>query len=171
MNRTSTRYFGSTLVALALCASARGAVWSESKNDRKATPTCGAIQILAPEAASTRHRRSRRSAAFSAAEILDLELQVSVPRVSHGDHEVALYVYTPKGHLYQTLRAHIGSPETRARREGVRASSRARMARATLPVAGTSIVTSSLYGEWRIEAHLDGADGVCSRPRTVIIKP
>jgi hypothetical protein len=32
---------------------------------------------------------------------------------------------------------------------------------ATLPVAGTSITMSSLYGRWRVEPHLDGQPGPC----------
>ena len=32
---------------------------------------------------------------------------------------------------------------------------------ATLPVAGTSITMSSLYGRWSVEPHLDGQPGPC----------
>jgi len=33
---------------------------------------------------------------------------------------------------------------------------------ARMPVAGTPIINSSLYGDWRVEAYLDGATRACA---------
>ena len=34
----------------------------------------------------------------------------------------------------------------------------------SFPVAGSTIVTSSLYGRWKVEIFLDGAADPCGRP-------
>lgn len=41
---------------------------------------------------------------------------------------------------------------------------------ARLPVAGTSIMTSSLYGKWRIVPHIDGSLKACGAPTVFSIK-
>ena len=43
--------------------------------------------------------------------------------------------------------------------------------RATLPVAGTSIVNHSLYGRWKVLAHLDGSPIPCAPARAFWIGP
>jgi hypothetical protein len=42
---------------------------------------------------------------------------------------------------------------------------------ATLPVAGTSIVAASLFGRWRVDAHLDGAVDSCGTPAFFRLAP
>jgi hypothetical protein len=77
---------------------------------------------------------------------------------------VVLKVLTPNGHLYDTL-----VPEP-VHVEKARAPERPRL-RARLPVAGTSIVTSSLYGRWSVVPYL-GADGdACGRPLAFWVDP
>jgi hypothetical protein len=176
MKRSSAVRLGSSLVALALCGPAVRAVGAERERDHgvTATNTCGAVQVSSPDAAATRGRRVRQrtTSSFSASEILDLELRVSLSPALRGDEGVELFVYTPKGHLYQALRANVGGAAgTRDRREVAHRSASARTASATLPVAGTSIVASSLYGEWKVEAHVDGAENACSRPGKFVIEP
>jgi hypothetical protein len=39
---------------------------------------------------------------------------------------------------------------------------------AALPVGGTSITTASLYGEWQVEAYLDGAEQPCGSKKLEI---
>jgi hypothetical protein len=41
----------------------------------------------------------------------------------------------------------------------------------SFPVAGSSIVTSSLYGQWRAEVHMDGQEKACSNPLYFQIRP
>jgi hypothetical protein len=44
-----------------------------------------------------------------------------------------------------------------------------RSLRARLPVAGTSITMSSLYGRWTVQAFLDDHSRPCSPPRVFVI--
>ena len=59
-------------------------------------------------------------------------------------------MYTPTGNLYQELKA----PYDRDARAD-RNAPHSRRVKIKLPVGGTSISTSSLYGLWRVEPHLD----------------
>jgi hypothetical protein len=81
-------------------------------------------------------------------------------------------VYTPRGHLYQVLpvalegaRSHEHAPLAR---EGGAAHQRVM---ATVPVAGTSIVAGSLFGRWRVDLHLDGAQQSCGAPAYFRLTP
>lgn len=177
MKRSPILPWGSTLLLVALGTPAGGASETPRDHEVAVTHTCSAIQVSSADADAVRapRRRSRRPPSFSASEILDLKLQLSLSPALRGDHKVELSVYTPKGHLYQTLSAALTGPETTDEQgrehQSVRRSPRARVATATLPVAGTTIVASSLYGEWQVEAHLDGSESVCSRPQKFVIEP
>ncbi|MGH9391805.1 MAG: hypothetical protein ACRD1Z_19560 [Vicinamibacteria bacterium] len=165
--RTTNLLLGCTLSLLVLAST--GAP-SDRKNsaERKSTNACTAIQVTAPDAPPQTKRRSKKKApTFSASSILDLKLEAAVK----GQHQLEFKVYTPKGHLYQSLTAAMmGAPtasDGRRQRE-----SQKRTASATLPVAGTTIVTNSLYGEWKVEAYLDGErDTACAKPRFFVIAP
>jgi hypothetical protein len=124
---------------------------------------------------------------FSATEILDLELHVLFPRSLVGEHDVTLKVFTPNGHLYQTLAVPIVGQDPHGK--DVQAEHLRRVdgfphpmkvkklkhvrwlgkhyshASVLFPVAGTSIVTSSLYGRWSVEAYLDGDPEPSGRAR------
>ena len=41
----------------------------------------------------------------------------------------------------------------------------------TLPVGGTDIVSSGLYGRWRVEAYLDGAEQRCAPAGFFVLSP
>jgi hypothetical protein len=73
-----------------------------------------------------------------------------------------LKVYAPNGDLYDVLEA--SSPDGRGRRRLLRGEAR-------LPVAGSSIIHSSLYGRWRVVPFVEGAEAPCGRPRTFSIQP
>jgi hypothetical protein len=116
-----------------------------------------------------------QDATFRVTEILDLEFLALLPFNVRGRHLLELKVYTPNGHLYQILTTPIASrPPLAAAPRRLRAvsgyprpleeqplvpmrfaGSRVHGARARLPVAGTWIVSSSLYGRWRVDGHLD----------------
>lgn len=101
---------------------------------------------------------------FRASEILDLRFLVLLP-ARRGIEDVEVKLFTPKGHLYQALRIPVGkSPSPRPR-------AFFRWATELLPVAGTTIVTSSLYGRWKAEAYLDGATTPCGRARHFTLQP
>jgi hypothetical protein len=189
----------SFVVISGLCSSAVPAWGQESESlpdnsiDSTTGPTCITL-VSSPEQPKTRRGR----AVFSATEILDLEFHVLLPRRLPGEHSVELRVHTPRGHLYQSLTVPFsatrppstGTPSPRGRsREArtrivpnypfpveeqdllpVRYQGR-RFARVTarLPVGGTSITTSSLYGLWSVEAYLDGSNVPCSPKRSFTI--
>ncbi len=118
---------------------------------------------------------------FSARAILDLNFRIVLP--GEGTPEaLTLKIYTPRGHLYQEIVVPV-APEGSAERERVVAGypaplkvARVRRLRAAdgrpargvdappFPVAGTHVVSSSLYGEWRVEAWPQGASEACSSP-------
>ena len=109
---------------------------------------------------------------FSASKILDLRLEATFPPL-HGDHQLEVRVFAPSGHLYQVLTVPFSSAPTSPRQRRVEGHPRPLEVRkpakvmvdgealqavaAVLPVAGTWVVSSSLYGRWRAEARLDGS--------------
>jgi hypothetical protein len=148
---------------------------------------CAAIQVTSPESTS----RSK-SQTFSATKILDLEVGALMTRKLAGEHVLEIKVFTPRGHLYQSFAVPFASPSARTVSEGprlrqvdgypqplaeqtlrpVRDGSQVRYLVSTkLPVAGTSIMTSSLYGTWRAEAYLDGGPKPCGPSKAFVINP
>ncbi len=131
--------------------------------------SCGAIQITAPGAPVPPKRKAKRKPTFSASSILDLKFEVGLPPALKGPHTLELKVFTPKGHLYQTLSAAIRTPAGAADQ---RTRGAGRTASALLPVAGTTIVNNSLYGEWKVEAFLDGErTTACTKALSFLIEP
>ena len=125
---------------------------------------------------------------FSATEILDLDLRVNLRTDVTGDHLLHVKVRTPGGHLYQTLTTPFTTDAAKVGRERsvdgyprplivqpARVENEGGRARisvlARLPVAGTAIVHSSLYGGWTAEAFLDNDDTSCGRVRPFVIQP
>jgi len=140
---------------------------------------CVAVIAASPQ---RRSERPQANPSFSATRILDVEFRTLLRRRLEGPHTLQLKLYTPRGHLYQVLavpfsekpgkRLLEGFPQpvdeqaaTAVRFEGVRRY----QVKATLPVAGTSIMTSSLYGEWKAVPHLDDDPDPCGKPRTFVI--
>jgi len=102
----------------------------------------------------------RASYRFRATRIVDLELEARLLHHPKQDHSLQLRLYTPDGFLYQVL-------ETRA----ARGRAGAFRYQARLPVAGTSIMTSGLYGRWRVVPHADGAREPCGPGRSFVMRP
>ena len=151
------------------------------------TPTahgCSAIQVTAPGLT-----KQPRDARFSVRNILDLDFETRLERPAYGDHVLLFKVFTPSGFMYQELSAPFTWPrpgngrkgdkpdavpvsasrtqglpvqllgESGARRGHLRDTLHAR-----LPVAGTSITMSTLYGRWTVQAFLDERTRPCSPP-------
>lgn len=55
--------------------------------------------------------------------------------------------------------------------EASNGDSRLAVVRGTLPVAGTSIMTNSLYGTWRAVPYLDDETETCGASQTFVLKP
>ncbi|HEV7238227.1 MAG TPA: hypothetical protein VGQ36_03225 [Thermoanaerobaculia bacterium] len=122
--------------------------------------------------------------AFSAAAVLDLKFAIvfskKVAEQFSAVHIVEFRVYTPQGHLYQSLsipmtndgrlsgeRHHVpGYPDpmpVQVLQPIHRGGGHGMFAEVTLPVAGTSIVGSSLYGTWKAEAFVADEIAPCSQ--------
>jgi hypothetical protein len=156
------------------------------RGNEPAPQVCSALQVTSPEAAP----RSK-AASFSATKILDLEIGALMNRRLTGDHVLEIKVFTPRGHLYQSFSVPFSGAVTRAAAaprmrqvdgypqpmaeqpvRTVRDAGQVRYLVSTrLPVAGTSIMTSSLYGAWRAEAYLDGGLKPCGPAKTFTINP
>jgi hypothetical protein len=154
--------------------------------DRRAPSGCSAIEVTAPGL-----RKQPRELRFSTREIFDLDFETRLERkLRDGDHVLHFKVVTPSGFLYQDLAmpftwekpgrrgksavapaaTALGAPvqalgNPRDGRDPARQSLRAR-----LPVAGTSITMSSLYGRWTVQAFLDDHTRPCSPPRVFAIQ-
>lgn len=115
-----------------------------------------------PEEGGQEHHQGKPS--FSAARTIDLSLGVELRTRRSADKGVELRLYTPKGHLYQTLAL---NPPT-----ATRPSHQVETAwMGTLPVAGTAIVNHSLYGRWRVEPHLAGRPEPCGDTVSLWLAP
>ncbi len=107
-----------------------------------------------------------RALRFSAAKTDDLVFQARVlPRV-RGSHRLELRLFTPRGLLYQTLSLPFDVRPARGRR-----LPRPLVLSARLPVSGSFITTSALYGRWRVVPFLDGAPQPCGRELRFEIMP
>ncbi len=121
-------------------------------------------------------------AKYSAVKTTDLRVHVVLPDTFKEEHVISLKFYTPAGHLYRQIDVpvtpEIGREGTQTRRlpgypypvtvavpEITRvAGELAPSIEVRFPVGGTSIVTSSLYGMWRVNGMVDGVELRCFRP-------
>ena len=144
----------------------------------------GAGETICPklEISSIERPNDFDSRKFSAVETTDVVVHVVLPQDFKEEHVVSLKFYTPRGHLYRQMdvpvSAKIGSRDVESRKlpgypypvtvenPQVRrvAGETAPEVQVRFPVGGTSIVTSSLYGMWRVVALIDGVEQRCVRP-------
>jgi len=163
-----------------------GIASAASAEAQPAPSGCSAIEVTAPGL-----RKQPRELRFSTREILDLDFETRLERkVQDGKHVLHFKVLTPSGFLYQDLAMPFswGRPgrhdpalaPAAAVSSGVpiqalgnspdgRGPARQSL-RARLPVAGTSITMSTLYGRWTVQAFLDDHTRPCSPPRVFAIQ-
>ena len=141
----------------------------------------------APSAPLARSALVPAAPSFSATGILDLTFTVLFPPATEGEHLVELRVFTPDAQLYRSLAVPFarGAQPNAARaiegyarpvpqqplKEVSRGSGLFAAASTTFPVAGTDIVSSGLYGRWRVEAYLDGAEQRCAPAAPFTLNP
>lgn len=127
---------------------------------------------------------------FSAAAVLDVKFAIvfskKVAEQFSGVHVVEFRVYTPQGHLYQSLSIPMTSDSgLEGQRHPVpgypdpmpvqvlkpihRGNGHGMFAEVTLPVAGTSIVGNSLYGDWKAEAFVADEIAPCGQQASFTI--
>jgi hypothetical protein len=134
---------------------------------------------------SDQKNKGRFDSSFSATQIIDIDLSVLFPpgiaAKFAGNHKVEVRISTPRGHLYQSMTVPF---TTDATRKGARVSiagypdplemqvleevgtANGKQLRAfvRLPVAGTPIVSNSIYGIWTAQAYVDDEPVACSKP-------
>ncbi len=136
--------------------------------------TCPQVVVSAVE---TPNQLSRNR--FSATKTTDLVFHVLFHGKLDKDHVVTLKIYTPHGFLYQQLDVPVApqkghTPMGSRRLTGYPYPVRIKAPHSVtynhgtydsvdiqFPVAGTTIVTNSLYGKWKVQIVLDGASKPC----------
>lgn len=104
----------------------------------------------------------RRRHGFRATRILGLEFHTELIGRLERERTLELRLYTPEGFLYQVLEVEVEVEQAGRRRQRLQAR---------LPVAGTSIMASGLYGRWKVVPYLDGARKPCGPARPFTIRP
>jgi len=138
---------------------------------------CPTVAVSGVEKPDDMGRRS-----FSATRSADLIFHVLFDRSLEEEHVVTLKIFTPHGYLYRRLDVPLapekGEGPLGARRlpgypypVPVQAPHTVTIGEqsyesvdVSFPVAGSTIVTSSLYGRWKVEIFLDWAGEPCGEP-------
>jgi len=128
-------------------------------------------------------------ATFSATKVLDIQFAIifskQVAKQFANAHNVEFRVYTPQGNLYQSISIPItNDPDRAGERHRIpgypdlvpvqvlqsinHGNGKGMFATVTLPVAGTPIVSTSLYGEWKADAVVEDEATPCSTPATCV---
>jgi hypothetical protein len=177
---------------IAILLVATGMAGAVSAHEQPQPRGCSAIEVTAPGL-----KRQPRNLIFSTNRNLDLEFETQLERPVYGDHLLHFKVFTPSGFLYQDLTVPFtwprpgrgprnATPDAAAVRpaasfangipvqqlgdSAARDGRRRDSVRARLPVAGTSITMSTLYGRWTIQAFLDDRAHPCSPLRRFTIR-
>jgi len=126
----------------------------ETAHERREPPaTCAVVEIESDS-------KPRRGHGFRATRMLGLEFETRLVGRLERERTLRLRVYTPQGFLYQVLEVPIEHQGQKRRRLEAR-----------LPVAGTSIMASGLYGRWKVVPHLDDRREPCGTARNFVIEP
>jgi hypothetical protein len=162
-----SRFFLGLLAGLVLLSSALIPGAASAEKADASMGACSALWITTPDPPG-KSRAPRPAPTFSAAKVLDLELRVTVP-AAYAGAKVEVKLFTPKGQLYQTLEVKEGA--SAGEEQQARKRPRPQTLTARFPVAGTTIVNSSLYGTWKAAAYFEGAGSPCTKARKFTIKP
>lgn len=176
---------------IAMMLVATGIAGAAVAHERPTPDGCSIIEVTAPGV-----RTQPRDGRFSTLKVLDLDFETRLERPVFGEHVLRFKVVTPSGFLYQELNVPFRWPKPRHGRKGDRddaesvpvaasyafglpvqvlgdANADGRRGRDTLrarlPVAGTSITMSTLYGRWTVQAFLDDRPRPCSPLRRFTI--
>ncbi|HNX49451.1 MAG TPA: hypothetical protein PLS53_09410 [Thermoanaerobaculaceae bacterium] len=146
--------------------------------------TCDGILVTPVVAGVASDRLGARQTSVAATRADELELGIVLPRVmDHGPtYEVRLY--TPNGHLYQVVPVAVGmgwehdqtrsvagysQPTDVVQPRNVTVDGRkVELAGWRLPLAGSDIFLSSMYGTWTAEVWPTGAGSPCAATKFAI---
>ena len=126
---------------------------------------------------------------FSATQVIDVDFSIvftpgAAKRFLDGNHTVEFRILTPRGHLYQSMTIPFtadparkgekvkveGYPDPMPLRVTESVDNHVRVF-ARMPVAGTPIITSSVYGTWTAQAYVDGETVPCAKAATFTMTP
>lgn len=157
------------LAGVAICPSAAFSAETGKPNPK----SCSALIVSAD---GSEDLTTAKKKVFRATRILDVRARAVVPASMEfeSDDFVAFRFTTPKGNLYQTIevpvRSSAKSAEKERKRPGYPFPLEVQLAKsltlnglpaksieARLPVGGTAIMESGLYGVWRVEALVGNA--------------
>ena len=170
------------LVFLMLAAQVTGATVPGTVPLLRQDGRCAGVSITASDRTAP-----PKDMTFSSRQTVDLVLRPRLRRDVHGDHVMEVKLFTPGGFLYQAIalpfagaaakdagaqqaaapthRVVSGYPRPLEAQRLVPARGSSRRGEyelhASLPVAGTSITMSSIYGTWSVQTFLDGQAEPC----------
>lgn len=174
-------------IVMLLVVTGVGVAGAASAHDTRHPRGCSAIEVTAPGL-----KKQPRDGRFSTRKVLDLEFVTRLERPTYGEHVMHFKVFTPSGFLYQELDVPFVWPRPRRGHkypqdeaqptpvsvsypkgmpvqvlgDGAPRGRRRDSVEARLPVAGTSITMSTLYGRWTVQAFLDDGTRPCSQLRS-----
>jgi hypothetical protein len=115
---------------------------------------------LSCEVSEVRSPQTWRRDRFRATRIVDLQIEATLRGRPKQERMLRLRVYTPRGFLYQVFDLPLDGTDAKKR-----------VFEARLPVAGTSIMTSGLYGRWKVVPYLDDQSRPCGGARRFTLQP
>jgi hypothetical protein len=146
------------------------------------TPTCQRVTV-----ASAAESRGSANRGLSATKTIDLTFTLSFKDKSAAGHVAHLRLFTPDGSLYRTMAQPVAAPGAGVARRSVagypqpmreqalRAVSGAGTTSYAIdfvfPVGGTDIVSTGLYGTWKVEPFLDDAAMPCAKATSFVLGP
>lgn len=152
------------LFALALAAPVSSAADQDGSDDRRVA--CS-LDVRALD--SQGEPRSARRVSASVAPAVVFRGKLSSSAQDEAAPPLLFDVFNPRGQRYQIL---VARPRVVVQaRGGHRVERTSRVREASLAVAGSSIALTSMYGKWRVEPRIEGADKPCGRPEYFTIRP
>lgn len=119
---------------------------------RERPAACEIVEIRSDHGAGSGSR-------FSATKIVELRFETALEGRPRPERRLRLRLTTPGGFLYQVLSVPVDPNPTKRRLV------------ARLPVAGTSIMASGLYGRWTVTPVLGDGSEACGASRRFVINP
>jgi len=162
----------------------------------KADKSCLSVSVGSKQALSSKGNNNDErefeggGTTFSATKVLDIQFAIvfspAVAAQFSNAHNVEFRVYTPSGNLYQSISIPItNDPKRAGERHRIpgypdlvpvqvlqsinHGGGKGMFATVTLPVAGTPIVSNSLYGRWTADALVEDEIAPCAQPAAFVI--
>lgn len=139
------------------------------------TITAGCVHVIATSVEAPHTARRQR---FSAQKTTDILLNAVFTGRIKGEHLLSIKLFTPHGYLYRQYDVPVAANSGRAPQDrkvehypypvkekfpqqNTIDGQRLQVVTIHFPVAGSNIVTNSLYGAWSVEVLMDGESQTC----------